>query len=73
MALLMMLALLGCPQDVRKDSVEGPLKERLGPVSGTFDLSKSGIPWVKGLDAALNRGKPILLFQLLGNLNDVYC
>ena len=34
---------------------------------------RSGIEWNKGLDAALNKGKPILLFQLLGNFDDVYC
>ena len=31
------------------------------------------LPWVRGLDAATNRGKPVLLFQLLGNFDDVHC
>ena len=38
-----------------------------------FDLSKTGIEWKRGLDAALNKGKPILLLQILGNYDDVYC
>lgn len=37
------------------------------------DLARTGIAWEKGLDAALHRGKPILLLQLLGNFDDVYC
>jgi len=31
------------------------------------------IPWVEGLEAAQNKGKPILLFQLLGRFDDTYC
>lgn len=40
---------------------------------GDYDLSKMGIPWVEGLEAARDKGKPILLFQLLGRLDDVHC
>lgn len=40
---------------------------------GDVDLSKTGIPWVKGLEAAKNQGRPILLFQLLGDFDDTYC
>ena len=42
-------------------------------LGGDYDLSKSGLPWVKGLEAAKAQGKPILLFQLLGNFDDVHC
>jgi hypothetical protein len=61
-------------QDRPKDAIELPLKRAaLAPEPEKFDLSKTGIEWKKGLDAALHQGKPILLFQLLGNLDDVYC
>ena len=54
--------------------VERPLKERLSlPLSEKVDLAKSGIDWKRGLDAALNADRPVLLFQLLGNLDDVHC
>lgn len=43
------------------------------PAPEKFDLSKTGILWHKGLDAALHQGKPVLLLQLLGNYDDVYC
>ena len=73
-------------QDRPKEEVESPLKRTIAaaPVQSfdshpaslaqdKFDLSRSGIEWKKGLDAALNQGKPVLLFQLLGNFDDVYC
>ena len=41
--------------------------------AGDVDLSKTGLPWVEGLAAAKNQGKPVLLFQLLGRLDDTYC
>ena len=69
----MILALLLCAQDGGKRLVEGSLKERISPAAEKFDLTRTGIPWVKGLEAATGRGKPILLFQLLGNFDDVYC
>ncbi len=59
-------------QDLAKDEVEAPIK-KAATSPEKFDLSKSGIDWKKGLDAALHQGKPILLFQLLGNLDDVHC
>lgn len=40
---------------------------------GDYDLSKTGLSWVEGLDAARKSGKPILLFQLLGRFDDVHC
>lgn len=61
-------------QDRPKEVVEFPIRQAAAaPAPEKFDLSKSGIDWKKGLDAALNQGKPVLLFQLLGNLDDVYC
>lgn len=61
-------------QDRPKEFVESTLKRAIAaPATDKFDLSKSGIDWKKGLDAALNQGKPVLLFQLLGNFDDVYC
>ena len=74
-ALILSLALAAslAAQDEGKKRVEGPLKKGLAPVAEKFDLARTGIEWNKGLDAALNKGKPILLFQLLGNFDDVYC
>ena len=60
-------------QDQGKRLVEQPVKKNLGPAAEKFDLAGTGIDWKKGLDSALNQGKPILLFQLLGNFDDVYC
>ena len=60
-------------QDQGKKLVEQPIKKSLAPLPEKFDLSRTGIEWSKGLDSALNKGKPILLFQLLGNFDDVYC
>jgi hypothetical protein len=42
-------------------------------LAGDYDLSKTGLPWVEGIEAAKKSGKPILLFQLLGRLDDVHC
>jgi hypothetical protein len=60
-------------QDAGKRIVEQPIKKSLAPLPEKFDLARTGIPWNQGLDAALNKGKPVLLFQLLGNFDDVYC
>lgn len=60
-------------QDEGKRKVEQPLKKSLAPAAEKFDLVRTGIEWNKGLEGALNKGKPILLFQLLGNFDDVYC
>ena len=38
-----------------------------------YDLTRTGIQWHRGLDAVVHRGKPILLLQILGNFDDVYC
>lgn len=38
------------------------------------DLAKTtGIEWHKGIDAAKDQGRPILLFQLLGNFDEKFC
>ena len=39
----------------------------------SYDLSATGIEWHKGMEAVAHWGKPILLFQLLGDFDDVYC
>ncbi len=59
--------------DMAKDRIEAPVKALAPARHEKVDLAKSGIEWRKGLAAALNQGKPILLFQLLGNLDEVYC
>jgi len=71
--LTLILATTLAAQDEGKRKVEQPLKKSLGPLPEKFDLARTGIEWSKGLDAALNKDKPVLLFQLLGNLDDVYC
>ena len=60
-------------QDAGKRVVEFPIKKNLGPEPDKFDLARTGIAWTAGLDGALNKGKPILLFQLLGSFDDVFC
>lgn len=61
-------------QDKGKDVVEYPIKTSMAPAPAEkFDLAKTGIEWHRGLDAALNKGKHVLLFQLLGNFDDVHC
>ena len=71
---LLALASLVFAQDRPKEAVEFPVKQALSTSApAKFGLSKSGIDWKKGLDAALHQGKPVLLFQLLGNFDDVYC
>ena len=75
-ATLMTLALCASlwAQDGGKRIVEQPLKKGLAPApADKFDLSATGILWSQGLESALDKGKPILLFQLLGNYDDVYC
>lgn len=73
LALLLTLATLASAQDGGKRLVEQPLKKNLGPEAEKFDLARTGIEWNKGLESVLNKGKPILLFQLLGNFDDVFC
>jgi len=55
-------------------AIERPILETAASLPpDKFDLSKTGIEWHKGLDSVLNQGKPILLLQILGNYDDVYC
>jgi hypothetical protein len=42
-------------------------------INPKFDLAQTRIEWTKGLDAALGRDRPILLFELLGNFDDAFC
>ncbi len=71
---ILALALGAFPQDEGKRKVEGPLRAALESSSpAKFDLAKTGIAWHKGLDAVLHREKPILLLQLLGNYDEVFC
>ena len=60
-------------QDKAKTEVEQPVKKNIADTPEKFDLRSTGIAWNRGLDSALNKGKPVLLFQLLGNFDDVYC
>ena len=63
------------PIDVAKTvAVEQPLLESAkSPPPDKFDLAKTGILWHRGIESALNQGRPILLLQILGNYDDVYC
>ena len=75
-AMLLTLVLgtaLMAQQDKAKKEVEEPVKKTIGAAPEKFDLAGTGIDWNRGLASALNRGKPVLLFQLLGNFDDVYC
>jgi hypothetical protein len=75
-AMLLTLALgtaLWGQQDQGKKLVEHPVKKTIGAAPEKFDLARLGIDWNRGLEPALHKGKPILLFQLLGNFDDVYC
>ena len=51
------------------------MKKALSPTPdrGSYDLKKTGIKWHKGIDAVVDKGKPILLFQLLGNFDERLC
>ena len=73
--LLMTLALSATlwAQDAGKRVVEFPIKQQVGPAPEKFDLARTGIAWTEGLEGALHKGKPVLLFQLLGKFDDVYC
>ena len=64
--------------DYRKSLVELPLKDVLAPEIMALATPISGpIPWHESLDAAKEAasqsGKPILLFQLLGRLDEEFC
>ena len=72
--LVLTFALLAAAQDAAKRKVELPLREAAAaPPVERFDLSRTGIEWHKGIETVLGGEKPILLFQLLGNLDEVYC
>ncbi len=63
--------------DRRKAGVEMPLKRSLVPPPedhGAFDMK---VRWhdsfAAAVEAAKSSGKPVLLFQLLGRLDDAFC
>ena len=62
-------------QDAPKKLIEGPVEKALAPTPdrGSYDLAKTGIKWHKGIDAVVDKGKPIILFQLLGNFDELFC
>ncbi len=64
--------------DVGKSEAELPIKEKLAalaPAAGRVSTGK--VAWNASLDAALERaketGKPVLVFHLLGRLDDEWC
>jgi hypothetical protein len=73
--------------DFRKSTIEVPLKRELSlnsstipQVSSTSDNPKvmpGKVVWHKSLEAACQAsklsGKPVLLFQMLGKLDDQFC
>ena len=73
LALILVLGASLSAQDAGKKLVESPIKRNLGLAPDKFDLASTGISWTAGLDGALHKGKPVLLFQLLGKFDDVYC
>ena len=38
-----------------------------------YDLGRTGIDWHEGLGAVVDQGKPILLFQLMGDFDRLHC
>lgn len=73
LALIWLAPTAWAQQDEGKKSVERPLKKALAPAADKVDLARTGIEWNEGLGAALNKQKPILLFQLLGRFDDRFC
>jgi len=72
--LLATAALSAQDADRTKRFVERPLKKALAAPPDTVDLREAtGLVWQEGLEAVVNRGKPIVLLQLLGRFDDVYC
>ena len=60
--------------DLTKSGIEFPVRKiARSPKPEKYDLSKTGITWHEGIDAVLDKRRPILLFQLLGQFDDVYC
>ena len=45
----------------------------LESVDPGYDLTRTGIDWHEGIDAAIGHDRPILLFQLLGDFDDAMC
>ena len=75
---MILFAMLLCgalsSQDFAKERIETPLRQvARSPKPEKYDLSRTGITWHEGIDAVLDKGRPILLFQLLGQFDDVYC
>ena len=58
-----------------RGSPQPPLAAQPAPRArdAKYDLSLTGIEWGRGLESALGKGRPILLFQLLGNFDDAFC
>ena len=42
-------------------------------IEETYDLSATGIDWHEGLAEVKNSGRPVLLFQLLGDFDSPTC
>ena len=64
------------PQDLAKRTVEWPLKTGFAPL--VEPAPRAGlVRWHDSLEtakaAAATSGKPVLLFQLLGRLDDEFC
>jgi hypothetical protein len=70
-AVLAVLSLGAAQDDRAKAVVERPLKAALGP--DRYDLAADGLSWHEGLESVVGRGKPVVLMQLLGRLDDVFC
>lgn len=71
MIAMLALAGTGAAQDPSKDRIETPIKNSSAPEK--FDLARTGIEWHRGLESVAGKGRPILLFQLLGNFDEVFC
>jgi hypothetical protein len=67
---LFCMSTLASTQDHRE---RVPPAQPLHPVQAPYDLTATRIDWVEGIDHALGRGKPILLFQLLGRFDEQFC
>ncbi len=48
-------------------------REAIQPAQSKYDLTSTRIDWVEGIDKAVGRDKPILLFQLLGRFDEQFC
>ena len=67
------------PGDVRKREIEQPIKDSLSAlVPAAQEHAVPGlVPWHASVDvaraAARESGKPVLVFQMLGRLDDAMC